>query len=60
MINTTEKDKEKLKKLCQQGHLIIAISNYRGFRNFLGFLAQYVVNVLQWIVRPFYDSGMSL
>lgn len=56
MINTTEKDKEKLKKLCPQGHLIIAISNYRGFRNFLGFLAQYVVNVLQWIVRPFYDN----
>ena len=56
MIKTKPQDIEKLKKLCPQGHLIIAISNYRGFRNFLGFLAQYVVNVLQWIVRPFYDN----
>lgn len=55
MIETNQEDIEKLKKLCPKGHLIIAISNYRG-GNFLGFLAQYVVNVLQWIVRPFYDN----
>lgn len=56
MIKTNQVDIEKLKKLCPQGHLILAISNYRGSRNFLGFLAQYVVNVLQWIVSPFYNN----
>ena len=56
MIETDQEDIEKLKKLCPKGHLILAISNYRGSRNFLGFLAQYVVNVLQWIVSPFYNN----
>ena len=56
MIKTKPQDIAKLKKLCPQGHLILAISNYRGSKNFLGFLAQYVVNVLQWIVRPFYNN----
>jgi len=56
MIKANSDDLQKLKEICPQGHLIIATSNYRGFRNFLGFIAQYIVNPIQWFTGAFYDN----
>lgn len=56
MIKTNLNDLQELKKLCPKGHLIIATSNYKGFRNFLGFIAQYIVNPIQWLTGAFYDN----
>ncbi len=47
---------ENLKKIFPKDHLIIATSNYKGFRNFLGFTAQYIINVIQWFTGAFYDN----
>lgn len=56
MIKANLNDLKELKKLCPKGHLIIATSNYKGFRNFLGFIAQYIVNPAQWLTGAFYDN----
>jgi len=56
MIKANSNDLQELKKLCPKGHLIIATSNYKGFRNFLGFIAQYIVNPIQWFTGAFYDN----
>jgi len=56
MINLEEKDYKKLKEIIPKGHLIIASSNYTGFRNFLGFIAQFIVNPMQRLTGAFYDN----
>jgi hypothetical protein len=56
VIKINNKDLEKLKKIIPEGHLIIATSNYTGFKNLLGFLAQYVVNIVQKYTGAFYDN----
>jgi len=56
MIKTNQEDIEKLKKIIPQEHLILCTSNYKGFRNFLGFIAQYIVNAIQWFTGAFYDN----
>lgn len=56
MINTNREEIEKLKKIIPQEHLILCTSNYKGFRNFLGFIAQYIVNPAQWLTGAFYDN----
>lgn len=56
MIVLEKEDIERLKEIIPKGRLIIATSNYKGFKNFLGFVAQYVVNPVQWFTRAFYDN----
>ena len=56
MINLKEKDYKKLKEIIPKGHLIIASSNYTGFRNFLGFCAEFIANPVQRLTRAFYDN----
>ena len=56
MIKLTFSDLRELKKQIPEGHLIIGTSNYKGFRNFLGFLAQFIVNPIQKITKAIYDN----
>jgi len=56
MIIVSKTDLENLKDKIPKNHLIIATSNYRGFKNFLGFIAQYIVNPIQWLTGAFYDN----
>ena len=39
-----------------KGNLIIASSNYTGFKNFLGFVAQFIANPIQRLTGAFYDN----
>jgi hypothetical protein len=56
MIKASFEDIQNLKKLIPKNHLIIATTDYRGWRNVLGFLAQFVVNPVQWLTKPRYDN----
>tara|TARA_S200002703_G_C3772784_1_gene237912 strand:+ start:171 stop:824 length:654 start_codon:yes stop_codon:yes gene_type:complete len=56
MIKASSEDIQNLKKIIPKNHLIIASSNYTGFRNFLGFVAQFIVNPIQRLTGAFYDN----
>lgn len=56
MIKANSDDLNKLKELCPKDHLIIANSTYNGWRRFLEFVATFIVNPLQLLIRRKYNN----
>jgi len=59
MIKASFEDIQNLKKLIPKNHLVVATTDYRDFRNLLGFFSQYIINPIQWFTRPRYNNWKS-